>query len=263
MNAFTFRLRLVGAFFGTAFVLVGGASALGTGRPSLRVRVPPDSTTQEVQRLSDEALLVEVGMARGWQSDALIVERIVKSLSYVGVTGSRADILARAEALDLPRRDPLVRARLVERARAALVVVPEPTDLDLKRAMEAEPERYRRPAVVRFRHALLDALGPDLLLGPHPTRSEPEIARALGPEAAARIVALPVAQPNDPPVIVTSPRGRHQVVVEAHFPGAVPALAAIRTEVAGRWRELERERRWRAALTELRAAVDVEIEVAQ
>ncbi|MCC6620381.1 MAG: hypothetical protein IT385_03955 [Deltaproteobacteria bacterium] len=244
-----------------AFVVLGGAlaalgRALPSGPPELVVRVPAGATTMEIERAVDEAVLVELGLELGWRTDRVIVDGLARGLGFIGVEGDRAALLERAAALDLPRRDPLARARAMERARAALTRTPSPTDAELALFLAAHADRFRRPAVVSFAHELVGDGPPELTLGPRVTRSEDRLARQLGPEATRALMTLPI-QPEGGATVWSEPirsrLGLHRVIVYARTPAGVPPLAAIRDEVLGAWREARKAEQLALGLERLRA----------
>ncbi|MFO0744834.1 MAG: hypothetical protein U1F43_04050 [Myxococcota bacterium] len=170
-------LTKLGGFFAAGALVMGVMRASRDERPELVVTVARAAAPEAVQRAVDDALLVELGLGLGWKSDPVVVDRLVRGLRFVGASGDDPSLVARAEAMDRVRRDPLVRARLALRGADLLAAVGEPDDAALEAYRAAHAEAFRRPTTVTFSHALVDGPGgheaaPDLVLGPHATRSE-------------------------------------------------------------------------------------------
>ncbi len=232
-----------------ALFVLGGATWFGIERwlakPErglIEVRVPRGDAAAR-QRIVDEAVLVEVGLGLDWQLDPLIRDRLERALK---ATAMRGDVLAKAMAIDLPRRDPLVRARLAERVRRTLPAPGVPADAELAAFAQQHAERFMTPPIATFDY---EATRPDLLLGPRPTRTLPAIARALGVAAAKAIGEAPLG------TWVPIASGRVRVV--ARTPPQLPPLATIRPQVLAAWQAARRPELERAALDQLRAGFDV------
>lgn len=246
--------------------LVAGALWLGLtrlladDRLPLTVHIPAGTPPPEVERLIEEAVLVEAGLGLGWQDDPLMRDRATR---IAADASTREPPLAFALALDLPRRDPLMRARLIERARRLVPEPPEPTDAELTALLE----RFQNPPAITFEHrfsrdptraaALLhDYRGEaELTLGPRPTRTLTELASALSPTAAERIFAAP---PNTWTAIA-SPLGHHAVRIVEHHPSHTPPLEQLRPQLRATWRAERRELMAQRALLSLRARFDIEL----
>lgn len=253
------RLGALAIFFATGALLAGAGRLLRDERPELRVSVPRGAAPEAVAQAVDDALLVEVGRELGWRDDPIVIDRMVRGLEFIGAMGDRDALLAKADAIDLVRRDPIARARLIERARSYLARVPEPDDATLEAFRQAHAERFRRPPLVTFEHQLVDAGGaPDLVLGPRATRSLPALERAFGADTARAIIDAP-AGPDAPWQIIRSSSGEHRVRVLARHDGELPPLAQIRAEVLGAWREAAERDALARALIRLRAATDIDL----
>ena len=226
-----------------AFFVVGALIVLvtrGAARPALTVALPAG---MPVEAAIDDALLVELGLGLGWQSDPIIVARVVSALTASGVDGDRATLLARAEALDLPRRDPLVRARLVAAAERWLGRVATPSEATLEAYRVTHAARFVRPARYRFEH---DWSGqPDLRMGRTGVRG----ADVLGQDVV------------DAPLGTWVTRGDQRYRVVAVIAPELPALPAIHAEVLGAWREEQQAKARADGLRRLRVAVDVHVQV--
>ncbi len=267
-------IATLAAFFagGALWLAVEGAVA-GPARAPLRVHVAVGADAAERARAVDEAVRVEVGLGTGWRGDALIVDRLTRAVAEVTPEGVTP--LEHAEALGLHRRDPLVQARLAERARRAVPEPGAPSEAELRAFFEAERARFRRPAVLTLAHrfardgaraeAMLaearegredaDSGEPELGLGPRPTRTVTALKAAVGEAAAEALVAAELGAWTK----VRSPLGWHVVKVTARREAEVPALAEIRAEVLEAWREARRRALEAAALARWREAFEIEI----
>lgn len=248
------------------FFLVAGALWLGLtrlladDRLPLTVHIPAGTPAHEVERLIDEAVLVEAGLGLGWQDDPLMRDR-ANRIAVEAATSQPP--LVFAANLDLPRRDPLMRARLIDRARRLVPEPPDPTDAELETLLE----HFQNPPAITFEHrftrdptrapALLhDHRGEaELTLGPRPTRTLTELARSLSPAAAERIFAAP---PNTWTAIA-SPLGHHAVRVLEHHQSDTPPLEQLRPQLRATWRTERRELMAQRALDSLRARFDIEL----
>lgn len=254
------RLRTTLLFFLAGGLWLGMSRLLSDDRLPLTVHVPSDASTAEVERLVEEAVLVELGLGLGWQDDPLIRDRAAR---IAADAATHQPPLAFAISLDLPRRDPLMRARLIERARRLSPEPPEPSDAELATLLP----RFASPPALTFEHrftrdparaaALLedDRGEAELTLGPRPTRTLTELARALSPTAAELIARAPL----DQWVAFASPLGHHAVrVLEQHAPQP-PSLERLRPQLRATWRAERRELMSQRALATLRERFDVEL----
>lgn len=254
------------AFLGLSRLLADPAPE----RPLLVVHLPADADATTRERSIDEHVLVELGLTLGWRLDPLIRDRVERSLAPLAPSDLHP--LDRAEALDLLRRDPLIRARLAERARKTLPEPGAPDDATLGAYLQTHAARFERPPVLRFEHrytrdperaaALLESATtgspqsptdrgePELHLGPTPTRTASELLRLLGRPASEALLAAPL----DTWTLVASPLGHHLVRVIERHPPTLPPLTTIRPEVLQAWRDELRPELHRAALDRLRAS---------
>lgn len=267
--------------FGTlALFFAGGAGLLwvegalaGPARRPLVIVVAAGADAATRARAVDEAVQVEVGLETGWRADALIADRLTRALEEVTPDG--VAVLDHAEALGLHRRDPLVRARLAERARRTVPEPGAPSEAELAAFHAREAERFRRPAVLTLRHrftrdearaermlaearagaAAGDAGEPELALGPRPTRTVTALAAVLGAEAAGALAKAEVGAWTR----VRSRLGWHVVQVEARREAAVPGLGEIQAEVLEAWRAARRSALEAAALARWREAFEVDV----
>jgi len=271
------RVGTLAAFLCGGLVLVGVRQLLERPtRTELMVRVPRGASDAARERIIDEAVLVEVGLGLGWRQDPLIRDRLARTMGRLASAGDdpgvEADVLARAAAIDLPRRDRLVRARLAERARKTLPEPGTPSDAELLAFAAAHSERFVPPATVTFEHRFapktIDATRlahlvadasdpglPELTLGPRPTRSLPALANALGPAAAELLATVRVGVWTR----IDSPIGHHLVRVLERTTPSLPPLAAIHPQVLAAWRDARRPELEREALAKLRTGFEIDV----
>jgi hypothetical protein len=194
-------------------------------------------------------------------------------------------------ALELDRSDLVVRRRLVSRMRLELARearLEEPSNAELQALLDASPQRFRVPARVRLTQLFLsrdrrdatleadassllrelraagtappDALArsdPSLLPRHLPLSSEAQLSARFGPEFARRAHALEPGGWQGP---VASSYGLHLVWVHETQATRMPSLDEVRNVLRASWRA-ERERASvRAALSELRSNVDLQVE---
>lgn len=116
--------KVVGRFAVIGAALFGARRWLVSDEPprrSLVVQVDASSTDAEVARAVDDAILLDVALEAGWaRSDAVVRERIRKSLEAVEDVSDPERTIERGLAMELPSRDPVARTRLVSVARATL-----------------------------------------------------------------------------------------------------------------------------------------------
>lgn len=172
-------------------------------------------------------------------------------------------------ALGLDRDDPVIKRRIRQKlevmAEESLADVPA-TDAALAAYMQANPERFRRPAIVSFQQVFFGAaapaqverriaaaraalergadpatLGDATMLPPGVDKVAVDlIGRDFGEGFARELEALPVGQWSG---AVVSGFGTHLVKVSERVPAALPPLEAVRPQVAREW---ENDRRTRA-----------------
>lgn len=187
-----------------------------------------------------------------------------------------------ALALGLDRGDVVIRRRLVQNMGFLLedkTAIAEPTEDELRAHLAANAERFTAPARVSFVHvfvagrspdaaATLDELRARLEAGEAPARlgapfargasfkrlAQREIDEVFGPGFSARLAAVPTATWSAP---VESSFGWHLVRIDERLAPELPALDAIRAEVAAHWRDERRREAERSALARLRERYDV------
>ena len=190
-----------------------------------------------------------------------------------------------ALALGLDRGDVVIRRRLVQNMGFLLEeesALGEPDDDVLRAHLVASAARFTVPARTSFVHvyvpgrasepaaaagtldelrARLDAgadpatVGAPFARGARFARLAPgEIDEVFGPGFGARLAALPVSTWSAP---VASSYGWHLVRIDERLAPELPALDAIRAEVAGDWREQRRREAERRALARLRERYEI------
>ena len=242
----------------------------------------------------DDELLLREARAMGWdRSDPVVHMRLAQNLRFLGAEpdADDASLVERAYALGMDRSDVVVRRRLLERMRLAITsaaVANEPSDTELSAILTSDPERYRRPPLVKLtqvflsrdrrgqqladdaarllatlvreavpRDAAAERGDPSLIPSDLPLSSERALAARLGPDFAAAALELEPAGWRGP---IRSSYGLHLVWVERQIEARDPDVAEARRELLATWR-VEREREaLRNALATLRAGVVIRTE---
>lgn len=158
-------LRRLALYFGLGaalFVALRLWAWLATPPPAVVARVPRDANAAAIAQAVEETLLLEEARRRGWDiSDPIATRHLVRTMQFVEPElADDAEALNRAIALGMHQRDPVVRARLIYRARRALASVPRsdyPDRDELEAHLAAHPERFRRPERVRIEHVFFSA----------------------------------------------------------------------------------------------------------
>lgn len=187
-----------------------------------------------------------------------------------------------ATALGLDQNDPVIRQRLSLKMRflaESASAVAEVDDETLQAHLEANPDRFRRPATLAFRQvpvsadaaqatreALNGGAAPETLADSSllPVRFEPTpapvIDRSFGTGFAAALAELPRGGWQGP---VESGFGLHLVEVTAYAEGGLPALDGIRETVAADWRAEQGRKSQEAFAEALLARYSVELPSAE
>lgn len=255
-------LTLLGFMLGGLALLGLDALLAAPARTPLRVHAP-SASPQAIERAIDDAILLELGLTLPWRADPLIRDRLRRTIGLLTTPTDPTDDLDRAETLGLLRSDPLVRARLVERARRALPEPDAPSDTELAAFVATHADRFTPPVTLTFEHRFAphdtpDRHLPELTLGPRPTRTVAALARTLGQPAADAIAALPL----ETPATIPSPIGLHHVRVVARTRPPTPPLSALRPQALELWRTERRAALHRAALDALRQRFAITLVVA-
>jgi hypothetical protein len=258
--------------------LLFGAKALYDARrvekPEITVQVPANATPSEAGIAVDEAILLNEAKRYGWDKhDPIVYTHLVRNMRFIEPDSTDDDLTLyrRAIEMNMQTHDPLVRARLLYRAREALAYVPEeraPSVEELEAHRAAHPERFEREGRVRFHQVFLsgskrgDSLAADAsamrerlselgdaapsgLGDPLPgLRVErwatvSALRKEYGPELASLVEEAVLGSWRGP---VSSVYGLHFVKVLEQQPEYVPTLDVIGAEVrADRMREIREE----------------------
>ncbi len=250
----------IGALLFAAKVIFAGDDG---DRPEITVRIPPDATEAEVDReIEDQILLNQARHYRWYLGDPVIFTHLVRNMRFIEPDSTDDDftLFKRALQMNMQEHDPVVRARLLYRAREALTYVPKdrmPTREDLEEHRAAHRDRFEREGKVRFEHAFLsgtkrgealasdavamraqlEALGdaaPKELGDPLPALAAvqsstiAQVKAVYGAELAGVVDEGVVGSWRGP---VPSVYGVHFVRVLEKEPSSVPALTIIEAEV--------------------------------
>ena len=129
--------------------------------PEVTVGVPVNATREQVESRIREAILLAEARRNGWDlRDPIVFRHLVRNMRFIEPDTEDDDLalFGRAIEMKMHERDPIVRARLLQRAEAAMTSVPE-EDLPSKEALEvhraAHLDRFEREGKVRFEHVFL------------------------------------------------------------------------------------------------------------
>lgn len=233
-----------------------------------------------VQQLADQEMLVMEALAEGRDRDDLLVRRrLLQNMRFVAqgeeAGAGEEELLQRAYRLDMPRRDPVVRQRLIQQMQADLVAraAREPTGAEIDALLQRRGAALASAERLEFRHIFASGEGaevrlqalarqppspgealrfsePFLLAAQIGPANEAQLARDFGPRFAAAVMQLPAGQWSAP---IRSPYGAHLVWVERRWP-AVAADAAYARERARRaWRAAQQQQALAEATRALRS----------
>jgi hypothetical protein len=266
------------------FFLIGGvlfgAKTLWEGRraqgPEITVRVAADATQAELDKAIREAILLNEARRYGWDKrDPIVFTHLVRNMRFIEPDSTDDDrtLYDRALEMNMQAHDPVVRARLLYRAREALGHLPEdriPDRDELEAHLVAHGDRFEREGRVRFQHVFWsgskrgEALSADATsmrerlsgLGDQPPRglSDPlpglrqeqsatvsQLERDYGDELARTVEEAVQGVWRGP---ASSVFGVHFIKVLGQEAAYVPGLEVIEAEVrADRMRELRDELR--------------------
>jgi len=255
----------------------------------------PTELDAHIRAWIDDELLVREARARNWhRSDPVVQRRLIKNMRFLADAGdllSDAALLARAHALEMDQTDEVVRRRLVQRMRLTIASAASrdpPTNAELARRFDADPEKFRRPDRLRLtqihlsrdRHgdaledramALLEELtresippeaaaehgDPFLLPAELPPASPRSLDARFGPDFAKQLMTLPLQRWSGP---VRSAYGLHLLWIHERERGAVPGWQEVERELRSGWRAASEARALRRALQILRRATEIRIE---
>lgn len=261
------------------FVCIGALGfALAGSRPPARPLPPPSPSDAP-----DDDALYRAGLALQLdRDDAVVQSRLLRNMRFLDGETDRESLYREALDLGIDRGDAVVRRRVVERMRARLrapALAAEPSEADLEAYLAAHRDAFRIPPRAAFvqiffnaqrrgaraeadARAMLARLGPadiaraEALGDPLPVAPataplcERDVARVLGAELAARVLALPPGRWSGP---IASPYGLHLVWVTERIAAVDPSLATVRGQVRAAVREAGAEAALRESLAALRA----------
>lgn len=207
------------------------------GGVGLFLLAPAPASPWTVPDRSPEGLLLAEADRLGWTDDPVIAGHLGRVLDLPPDLA-----VAEAARIGLLRRDPVVRARLLDRMSRALRTA-DADDATLAAHLAASSERFRRPDAVQLRLSRAD--GRPLPLGVAP-EGWWTLDRARAALPAAVFARIDAARPGDG----AETDGWRWHLVERR-PGGVPPLAEIRAEVLADWRRHTTDGRRRALLAAL------------
>jgi hypothetical protein len=217
-----------------AMLVVGAVVAGGIELASPRVVVVHLSDDVSVRTAEVEALLLDEAGRRGWvRADPVVTRHLVATLRKLGRDGSDADLLDEALTIGLHHESPVVRARLLDRMRAALGGE-DPGDATLEAHLLEHAERFGSPETYQV------AVEVDGRVAPARWLTRDHLATLHGGQVADALVAEGWTLP------VRTVRGSVRVRVDAVRAGHTPALAETRDRVLQDWRRTHPERLARA-----------------
>ncbi len=258
---------------------------LGVGLFALHRAVAPPTPTSRI--------VVTTAVQRGFQQEHLRRQgRLPTAEETQALVERYVDtevMLREALTLGLDRGDIIVRRRLVQKMEflnQGSEPLPPPGDDELQAFLTAHAGRYQLASRLSLEHVYVSnqahpsdaaVVAAELLeriaAGEDPARlgepflrgrafkaqSEGELAGIFGPELARRVFALRADEWSGP---IASSFGQHLVRVSERTGGRAATVAEVRRELLRDWEEEQRVRAGRAALEQLRARYDVQIDPA-
>lgn len=241
--------------------------------PAITVRVPADASNAEVETSVREGILLNEARRYGWdRTDPIVYTHLIRNMRFIEPDSEDDDLslFRRAIEMEMQAHDPVIRARLLYRARKALSFVPEdrmPSPAELEEHLQRHRDRFEREQRVRFQHVFLSrskrgetlaadaremrdrlaelddsvpsGLGDPLPnLRPEQSATPSELEDDYGAELAGLVQEGLVGAWRGP---VSSVYGLHFIKVINQEPAYVPPLDVIGAEVrADRLRELRK-----------------------
>ena len=260
--------------------------------PALTVRVSADATEADVETAVRESILLNEARRYGWdRTDPIVYTHLIRNMRFIEPSSEDDDLtlFQRAIEMKMQAHDPVVRARLLYRAREALGFVPEdrlPSRAELEEHRQKYRARFEREQRLRFQHVFLsrskrgEALAADARemrerlaelgdsapsglgdplpgLRPEQTATPSELEDDYGAELAGVVEEAVLGGWRGP---VSSVYGLHFVKVIATEAAYLPPLDVIGAEVRADWlREIRRELR-QERMAALREAYQVTVE---
>jgi hypothetical protein len=196
--------RALAHFFLIGGLLFAARTGLQRVRPpaqEISIEVASDADDAEVEQKVREVILLREARKYQWvRRDPIIFQHLVRNMRFIEA-GSQEDdtqLFARALELQLHERDPVVKARLLHRARAALSRVPE-EEMPSEQALEAHRKRYsrrfEREGELRLEHVFLSRSRRPDSLDRDAARLAAELSARTGEELASLGDPLPGLRP--------------------------------------------------------------------
>lgn len=157
-------LRVLAHYFLIGGVLFGAKTLYQGHRvegPEITVRVPESAGSAQVERAIEEAILLNEARRYGWdRRDPVVFSHLVRNMRFIEPDSMEDDLVLyqRALEMNMHRHDPIVRARLLYRAREALDYVPAdemPDREELESHRTEHADRFRRAGKIRIQHVFL------------------------------------------------------------------------------------------------------------
>lgn len=129
--------------------------------PEITVLMPVEATDAQVEKEVRNQILLNEARRYGWyRTDPIVFTHLVRNMRFIEPDSTEDDLalFKRALEMNMQEHDPVVRARLLYRAREALGYVPEdrmPSVEDLEEHRVAHKDRFEREGKVRFEHVFL------------------------------------------------------------------------------------------------------------
>ncbi|MEM7435394.1 MAG: peptidylprolyl isomerase [Myxococcota bacterium] len=291
-------LRALLHYFAIGAVLFAAKVAIGGGegnRPEVTVVMPAGASGADIEKETRNQILLNEARRYGWyRTDPVVFTHLVRNMRFIDpeTTDDDATLFEQALAMNMQEHDPVVRARLLYRAREALGFVPEdqlPTTAELEQHRIQHPDRFEREGKVRFEHVFLsgtrrgeslgadgaqmretlDALGeaPPAGLGdPLPglravqSTTVSDVENNYGKELAAVVDEAIAGVWRGP---LPSVYGLHFVRVLEKAPPTLPPLSSIEAEVRADYLTEVRKRLSDERMNALRDAYVVQVETVQ
>jgi hypothetical protein len=248
---------------------------------TLVVVVEPGATKAEVERATDEAILLSFAIRAGYvKNDVAVRDRLVRNVQFVDDTLGESEALEAALRLDMHRSDPVARQRLIWLASEAITSATrsEPSNEALQAYMREHEERFRPAPAVTFEQVFVsrERHGADFdarvkAVGERPSMqlSDPGLLPARMTGSRARIDARFGAGFGDGVLAlngdgwsapIPSAFGVHFVRIVERRPSALPSLEQVRARVRHELERDSQQARLRGALARMRAAYRIRIE---
>jgi hypothetical protein len=149
---------LIGGLLFSAKSVYGRNAVQG---PTITVRVPAEASNAEVETSVREAILLNEARRYGWdRTDPIVYTHLIRNMRFIEPDSGEDDLslFRRAIEMNMQAHDPVIRARLLYRAREALTFVSEdrmPSRVELEEHRQKHRDRFEREQRVRFHHVFL------------------------------------------------------------------------------------------------------------